>query len=199
MLHALSPPLSWLRRVGVLGALALAACGSPQAAAPPPAGPIGAAVAGGPAWVMLGCAAHPNAPADAICGVGSVQATRNFDLARTAAQGRARTQIARELSIRIQAMLEDYRATVSDWEATDDEQNIVDVSRQVTDISLAGVRLLDAWVSPVDDTMHVLMILDFERVLAALGSADGLSPTVRAAIQQRASDARQRMDRELSP
>jgi hypothetical protein len=76
-----------------------------------PAGPAAADLSGGPPWVLGPCEQAFGEERSVVCGVGSVQGVTNFSLARSAAQGRGRTEIARKLQLRIQAVLTDYQTS----------------------------------------------------------------------------------------
>ena len=179
----------------------LSACGSKQEGPAPVSGAFGGVMDGAPAWVLQGCEGYPNARG-AICGVGSVQGTRNLQLARSTAQARGRTEVARILNVHVQAMLEDYQATVTGGDqlgiAADDEQLVTDVSRHVTDISLAGVRQVDTWVSRDGSTLFVLMMLDAEAVHTAISSMESLSPQIRAQVEAASRRAFDRLDAQLA-
>jgi hypothetical protein len=172
----------------------LAACGA--ATTPDPVeGAFRNTMNGAPGWV-LNCTSFVDD--GVLCAVGSAEGTRNISLARSTAQGRGRTEIARQLELGVQAMLSDYQATVTGGEyfgtAADDEQMVVDVSRQITDISLSGVRQTETWVSNDGSTMFVLMELDGEAFGAALAGLEGLDAGVREYVEQNRADAFAEMD-----
>ena len=109
--------------------------------------------AGAPAWVTQSCRTYwSEDELGRICGVGSAGGSRNISLMRSAAVGRGRTDIARTLNVRVEAILADYAATTSGGaefgEVANDEQHIVDVSRQVSELTLTGTELTDTWISP---------------------------------------------------
>ena len=144
-----------------------------------------AALVGAPDWVTQGC----EATVDRICGVGSAAGIQNSSLRRTAAIGRARTDIARSLQSRVNAMLEDYAATRSNAEdfglASIDEQHLVDVSKQITNVTLAGTEVTDTWVSQ-DATLYALVTLDAAKFADAVSRMSQLSEEVRQAVVERA-------------
>ncbi|MBK8015296.1 MAG: hypothetical protein IPK20_00430 [Betaproteobacteria bacterium] len=105
---------------------------------------------GAPCWVTKSghCIDKEGEKAKFVYGVGSVAGTRNTGLARDAALGRARTDIARSLQTRVAAMLKDYQATTTGGEdfgkAAADEQHIVDVAKQITDLNVSGTEMVDS-------------------------------------------------------
>ena len=151
---------------------------------------------GAPDWVMEG----KGADGARIYGVGAVAGTRNVALARSTAQGRGRTEIARSLELRVKSMLKDYQSTTTGGEffarSANDEQHIEDVAKQVTDLTLSGTRQEDHWISD-SGTLYVLMSLDVENFKEAVDSMSQLSEEVREAVRERADDAFRELDQEL--
>jgi len=186
---------------GVLVTAALAfACGSdgPNGAEIPDSSPL----AGAPEWVLQGCSAYWGDDEGArICGVGSVAGTRNISLARTAAIGRARTEIARSLQVKVKSMLKDYSATTTGGEefgsGANDEQYIEDVSKQITQITLSGTTLQDTWVGP-DGTLYTLVALDVENFQDSLDQMTSLSESIRKAVKERADASFRELDEETN-
>ena len=153
---------------------------------------IQAELEGAPDWV-LGNANTKNE----ICGVGSAGGTRNASVARTAAMGRGRTEIARTLEVRVKSMLKDYQATTTGGEyfgeAANDEQHIEDVSKQITDTSLSGSELKKTWISK-PGTLYVLMCVDLNKFKDAVNRMSQLNEQVRAAVVERANKAFEELD-----
>ena len=180
-----------------LGAvLALLACGGAKEKPTPMKSAMAQEFEGAPAWVTKGCAAYQGEKA-AICGVGSVGGTRNPSLAMSAAEGRARTAIARSLQVKVKAMLKDYQATTTGGEdfgtAAADEQHIVDVSKQITNMTLSGTQRVDSWISP-NGTLYVLMKLDVDAFKDAVSGMKQLDEKVRKAVIERAEKAFKELD-----
>lgn len=195
-------PMRRLRSPGPsLGVVALlvvltAAC----AHRPEPGEAIADEFDGSPEWVTKGCAAYWGDDDGArICGVGAMAGTRNAALARTAAMGRARTEIARSLETRVRAMLKDYHATTTGGDefglAAADEQAIDDVSKQITSMTLSGTTLQDTWISK-NGTLYTLVALDVERFNDSIGRMTNLSESIRTAVRERASASFRELDEE---
>jgi hypothetical protein len=126
----------------------------------------------------------------AICGTGSVSGMTNVALARSAAEARARTELARSLQTRVKAMLKDYQAATQGGpeNKTASEQHIEDVSKQITDQSLSGTRLEDTWISNAG-TFWALVVLDTDAFKDSLNNMKQLDDHIRAAIVKRADKA----------
>lgn len=182
--------------VALAGLLAVIGCGGDK----PIASGMKAEFEDAPDWVIKGCAAYEGEKKAVICGVGSATGTRNVSLARTAAMGRARTDIARTLQVKVKAMLKDYQATTTGGEdfgkAASDEQHIVDVSKQVTNSTLSGTELRDSWISNTG-TLWVLMVLDLEKFSAMVNGIKALPERLRKAIVERAEKEFESLDEEI--
>ena len=105
---------------------------------------------------------------------------------------RGRTEIARSLGVKVQSMLEDYKATPAGGaefgQAMSDDQHVAQVSKQITDLSLNSTEIQDTWVSH-SGTYYTLMVLDVEKFEAKVSTMRRLSDSVRNAITERAEAA----------
>ncbi len=173
-----------------------ASCGGDK----PIAGGMKAEFEDAPAWVKKGCSGLEGDQKDYVCGVGSATGTRNVSLARSAAMGRARTDIARSLELRVKAMLKDYAATTTGGAdfgtAAADEQHIVDVSKQVTSMTLSGTEIKDTWVSNTG-TIWTLVVLDVNKFKDMVNGMKQLSEGIRKAIVERAENEFKKLDEEV--
>ena len=167
---------------------------------PPPGAEMADELDGAPEWVSRGCAAYWGDDDGArICGVGAMSGTRNPALARTAAMGRARTEIARSLQTKVRAMLKDYHSTTTGGDefgiAAADEQTIDDVSKQITSMTLSGTTLQDTWISQ-NGTLYTLVALDVDRFNDSISRMTNLSESIRTAVRERADAAFRELDEE---
>lgn len=176
-----------------ISAFALACAGRPG----PSDMPESSILADAPDWVLQSCSAYWGDNDARICGVGSAGGTKNISLARNAAIGRARTEIARSLQLKVKSMLKDYQATTTGGDeygfAAADEQYVEDVSRQITDMTLSGTAMQDTWVAG-NGTLFVLVALDVDTFKDSLQNMTDLSETIRRAVQERADEAFDELD-----
>jgi hypothetical protein len=168
------------------------------ASGPEPAMPDSSVLAGAPDWVLQSCSAYWGDDDGArVCGVGSAGGTKNISLARNAAIGRARTEIARSLQVKVKSMLKDYQATTTGGDeflvAAADEQYVEDVSKQITDMTLSGTAMQDTWVAH-DGTMFTLVALDVDTFKDSLNNMTDLSETIRRAVKDRADASFRELD-----
>jgi hypothetical protein len=149
-----------------------------------------AELAGAPKWVTMGCGAFFGEQKKVVCGVGGVAGMTNPALARTSAEGRGRTEIARSLKVRVKSMLKDYAATTKGGPGNklNNEEHLEDVSKQVTDVTLSGTHLQDTWISNTG-SFYALVVLEPEAFRDSLKSMNQLGEAERAAIVERADKA----------
>ncbi len=150
---------------------------------------------GAPVWVVSNCSKYLKH--DPICGVGSVGGTANPALARSAAEGRGRTEIARQIGTEVRAAIPDYQATTTGGgefgKAAADEQHIEDVAKNITDLTLGGVSLQESWISS-SGTYYALMSLNLDQFKNVVNDMKTLSDGVRRAVIQRAEKAFHQLD-----
>jgi hypothetical protein len=194
--------LHWSRNIcllALLGVGGLAACGGPEK----PKDALQAEMQGLPKWALGNC--QESLKNDKLlCGSGSVQGMSNLGLARSAAEGRARTALARTLQVRVKAMLKDYQAATQASpvsgaaQDTASEQHIEDVSKQITDVTLSGTRVEETFVSDTG-TFWSLVVLDAESFKSALKEKKELDEATRQAILDRADQSFADLDANTAP
>ncbi len=169
----------------------------PPAPPPPPSNAMKAEImeADAPKWIRTGCGAFFGEKKNLVCGVGVVQGMTNPGLARSAAEGRGRTEIARSLRVRVKSMLKDYQAATQGGPANKlaSEQHVEDTSKQITDLTLTGTRMQDSWISS-KGTFYALVVLDVEAFRGQLKGMRELDEQVRAAIVDRANRSFEELD-----
>jgi hypothetical protein len=105
-------------------------------------------------------------PEDALWGIGSAKQSSG-QLSMNTAEARARTSIARQLNVKVDAMFTDYMrdaGTVGSQTALSLQE---DVSRQITSMQLNGSRPIKRWQAP-DDTWWYLVEYKISDARAAL-------------------------------
>jgi hypothetical protein len=189
---------SWLTlaAVSVLSCGLLLGCGGQQK----PKEQMAAETKGLPKWALGKCQ-EVLKNKDALCASGSVQGMSNINLARSAAEGRARTELSRMLQVRVKSMLKDYQAATTGGpdNQSASEQHIEDVSKQVTDMTLSGSRLEDTFVNEETGTFWALVVLDADAFKDSLSKVNTLDERMRAHIVQRADRAFRELDYQTGP
>lgn len=177
-------------------ALMMMACGSAEKKENTPKNAMAAEFEGAPKWVMMG----GSGSSQEICAIGSTGGTRNPSMARNAAVGRGRTELARMLNVKVQSMLKDYQSTTTGGEefgtAANDEQHIVDVAKQITDTTLSGTEQKDSWISN-SGTFYALVCMDVAKFSGAINNMGQLSESIRKAVVERAEKAFDELSQEI--
>lgn len=160
----------------ILGALSGCSSGAKPKPAEQPIDPKAAALAGTPDWVTGDCRKQ-FAGKPVVCGVGSVAGVASPSLARNAAMGRGRTEIARFLRVEVTSVLRDYQAT----NKGKFEQSIEDQSEQITAMTLSGTKMAQYFIGN-DGTYYALMVLGFEDFQTSLEGAQTIEEPMRHAL-----------------
>jgi hypothetical protein len=173
--------------------LLFAGCGTgPQKTAP--VGGLKAEMQGLPKWALGKCQDTLKSK-DVLCASGSVEGMSSLTMARSASEGRARTELARMLQLRVKSMLKDYQAATQGGpeNKTTGEQHIEDVSKQITNLTLSGSRVEDTFVSDTG-SFWTLVVIDAPAFKDSLTKAHDLDEQVRSQIIERADKAFKEID-----
>jgi hypothetical protein len=144
---------------------------------------LSASLAGAPAWATSDCRKHFDRQ-NVICGVGTVSGVGSPSLARNAAMGRGRTEIARLLQVRVKSILKDNQS-VSGGKT---DQVIEESSKQITDLTLSGTRMAEYWISP-DGTYYALMTLGLDDFRQSVSHASAIDEPIRTVVLENAAKA----------
>jgi hypothetical protein len=164
--------------------IVLSACGSSKSTPQNANGAIGSAsLEGAPPWVTGDCRQFFGQQ-QVICGVGTVSGVTSQSLARNAAMGRGRTEIARLLQVRVKSILNDYQSVNGGVNGQVIEEN----SKQITEMSLSGTRMAQNWIGP-DGTYYALMTLGIEDFKNSVQQVPGIDEPLKQAVIQNATKA----------
>ena len=157
---------------------------------------------GAPKWLINGCTAYwDNQDEKKLCGVGvGSDSSRVAAMKRVVANANARSEISRNLSVKVKSMLMDYQATIANElafsAAATDEQYIVKTSEQIIEQSLSDIEPSETWSSK-DGTLFVLVVLDVDRFKAKVTEMNMLSKSLRQAIVEWADKSFLDLNKEL--
>ena len=152
-----------------------------------------------PDWVVKGGGAKEGSKGRAFYGVGSASGIKNYSLQRTAADDRARNDIAKVFEFYTKSLTKDYQAstTAGDFKASSEEQNVEVAMKTVTSATLLGVQNIDHWEHPYRNEMFSLARLDLENFKENLDRYKELSAAVRDAVKKRADKLHEEMEAEV--
>ena len=152
-----------------------------------------------PDWVMKGSGAFKDSDGRAFYGVGSASSIKNFSLQRTAADDRARNDLAKVFEFYTKSLTKDYQAstTAGDFTKTTEEQDVRVAMKTVTSATLSGVQVIDHWEHPGRNEMFSLVRLDFEGFKNNIDKHKELSKEIREAVKKRAEELHEEMEKEV--
>ncbi|MDL1964678.1 MAG: LPP20 family lipoprotein [Deltaproteobacteria bacterium] len=136
----------------------------------------------GPDWIWKGSGAFEDAEIGKIFyGVGIASGIKNKALARSAADDRARAEIAKTLEIYVAVLSKDYMAstTAGDMSDSSEEQHVEQALKTFAKTTLHGALIVDRWMDPNDGAFYSLCKLDLFSFNEALDKNKELDSKVR--------------------
>jgi len=133
-------------------------------------------------------------PADSLWGIGSAKQSSQ-QMSMTTAEARARTSIARQLSVKVQNMFTDYNLDAGNVKNQANTSLQEDVTRQITDIDVTGARPVQRWQGK-DGTWWFLV--EMKKADAKKQVASILGNEEAAFAQFKAQQALQMLDAQLA-
>jgi len=117
-----------------------------------------------PEWVLTG---HEKEEEE-LSGVGVARIGEpGIQFAKTAATVQARNELARQLSVRINSLVNSVSRQAGTGEGRSAQHLASQISRQVAKETLIGSRQKDIWISPSSD-LYVLVVMDKEQIKGAV-------------------------------
>ena len=152
-----------------------------------------------PEWVMKSSGAFEDSNGKAFYGVGSASGINNYSLQRTAADDRARNDLAKVFEFYTKSLTKDYMAhtMAGDPNTSSEEQNIEVAIKTVTSATLTGVLIIDHWEHPGKNVLFSLARLDLVSFKKNLDQHKELSKEVREAIKERADKLHEELEQEV--
>lgn len=152
-----------------------------------------------PEWVIKGGGAFKDSNGRAFYGVGSAAGIANYSLQRTAADNRARNDLAKVFEFYTKSLMKDYAAstTAGDFKASAEEQNVEQAIKTVTDAVLSGVQIVDHWEHADRDELFSLARLDLAAFKENFDRHKELSEEVRKAVKERADKLHEELEQEV--
>jgi hypothetical protein len=154
---------------------------------------------GPPKWVLKGGGAYSDSNGNAFYGVGSASGIKNYSLQRTAADDRARNDLAKVFEVYTKSLTKDYMASITtgDFTNTSEEQNIEVALKTVTSATLVGVNIIDHWEHPTRNELFSLARLDLEKFKNNIDKQKELGEEIKKGIKDRAEKLHEEMEVEV--
>ena len=152
-----------------------------------------------PEWVLKSSGAFEDSNGKAFYGIGSATGIENYSLQRTAADDRARNDLAKVFEFYTKSLTKDYMAhtTAGDFSASSEEQNVEVAIKTVTSATLTGVLIIDHWEHPGRNELFSLARLDLISFKNNLDKHKELSKEVREEIKKRADKLHDELEQEV--
>ncbi len=144
-----------------------------------------------PEWVNKGSGAFKDAGQSIFYGVGIAQGIRNRALSVTAADDRARAEIAKTMNSYVTVLTKDYMAstTAGSMDKSSEEQHVTQTLKNFAKFTLHGAVIVDHWKDPADGTMFALAKLDMNAIKKTLEESKELDSRVRDYVRANAEKA----------
>lgn len=144
-----------------------------------------------PEWVNKGSAAMKDGGQGVFYGVGIAQGIRNRALSVSAADDRARAEIAKIMETYVTQLGKDYQnsVTAGDMKASSEEQSVTSTLKTFAKFTLHGAIIIDHWKDPSDGTMFSLCKLDMAAFKKSLDDSKELNAKVRDYVKANAEKA----------
>jgi hypothetical protein len=181
--------------IGMLLISSIFGCASKKGVAvAPPVQPVSVE----PEWVRKGAGAFLDKDSKAFYGVGAISGVMNEPLARSAADNRARAEIAKVFETYSASLMRDYAAstTAGDFEKTSEEQNIEQAVKTFSAATLSGVVIIDHWTDPQDNITYSLARLNLENFKETLNKMKELNAETRDFVRKNAEKAFEELEKE---
>ncbi|MFV1950451.1 MAG: hypothetical protein ACC630_00630 [Nitrospinota bacterium] len=151
-----------------------------------------------PEWVKKGSGAFSGERGKVFYGVNSAYGIKNPSLLRSAADDRARNEVAKIFQFYTASLMKDYMASTmaNDPNATSDEQHVEQAIKTVTSMTLSGVEIVDHWQNPATGELFSLARLDLEAFKDNLNKAHELNVKVKEHIKKNAESLHEELEKE---
>jgi hypothetical protein len=144
-----------------------------------------------PDWVNKGNGAFKDGGQSVFYGVGIAQGIRNRALSVTAADDRARAEIAKIMNSYVAVLTKDYMAstTAGSMDKSSEEQHVSQTLKNFAKFTLHGAVIVDHWKDPADGTMFSLCKLDMNAIKKTLADSKELDSKMRDYVRANAEKA----------
>jgi hypothetical protein len=151
-----------------------------------------------PDWVMKGSGAFGGDRGKVFYGVASASRMQNSSLMRSAADNRARNEVAKVFQFYTASLMKDYMASTvaGDPNVTSEEQHVEQAIKTVTSMTLSGVEIVDHWQHPASGELFALARLDLEAFKDQFDKVQNLDKKVTDYIKENADKLHEELEKE---
>ncbi len=151
-----------------------------------------------PEWVLKGSGAFGGERGKVFYGVASATGIKNDSLLRTAADNRARNDVAKIFQFYTASLMKDYMASTmaGDVKVTAEEQLVEQAIKTVTSMTLPGVEIVDHWQHPATGELYALARLDLGAFKDNFEKVKELDAKVKDYIRKNAERLHEELEKE---
>jgi len=155
-------------------------------------------IKGMPDWVVKGSGAFGGERGKVFYGVASAFGIKNPSLKRSAADNRARNEVAKVFKFYTASLMKAYNASTmaGDPKVTSEEQHVEEAVKTVTAMTLSGVEIVNHWENPSTHEFFALARLDLEAFKNSLNKAKELNKRARDYIRNNADRLHEELQKE---
>lgn len=150
-----------------------------------------------PEWVIKGSGAFGGERGRVIYGVASASNIQNMSLLRSAADNRARNEVAKVLEVYTKSLMKDYMASTSVEQAREEMQDVEQAVKTVASATLSGVEIVEHWQNPDTAELYSLARLDLNAMKDNLEKAKELNARAKEYVRKNADRLHDELEKEV--
>lgn len=151
-----------------------------------------------PDWVRKGSGAFGSDKGKVFYGVGIASGIQNPSLLRSAADNRARNELAKVFQFYTASLMKDYMgATTAKQPGVSSEEQLVEQAvKTVSGMTLSGVEIVDHWQNPATGDLYSLARLDLSAFKDSLEKAKELDEKTKEYIRKNSDRLHEQLEKE---
>ncbi len=151
---------------------------------------------GAPDWVNEGTNILNNKGGRLFHGVGSASQMGDMALQQSAADDRARAEVARVLSSYLDVVSSDYMAAAKSGDNAVSEESVSRQIKNFSKVNLAGTRILGRWRDTKTNVIYSIAELDMNQVKSTLAGVGDMNADLKRYIETSGENIFDRVSKE---
>jgi hypothetical protein len=150
-----------------------------------------------PVWVVKGSGAYGAEKGKVFYGVGAASGIQNPSLLRSAADNRARNEVAKVFQVYTASLMKDYMGSTTAGKpgVSSEEQLVEQAIKTVSGMTLSGVEIADHWQHPASGELYSLARLDLAAFKDNLEKAKELDAKTKEYIRQNSDRLHEQLEK----
>jgi len=151
---------------------------------------------GAPDWVNKGTHILNDKDGRLFHGVGSASPMGDMALQKSAADDRARAEVARVLSSYMDVVTSDYLSSAKAGNSSVAEEAVTRQIKSLTKVNLSGARIIGSWRDPKSNIIYSIAELDMKQVKSTLAGTQDMNDNLKRYIETSADNIFDRVAKE---